>query len=263
MQVINYSKNLLVKKHRGTMPIILTCPHGGSESPPSVQEREEAKTPSGCNFTTSRDVQTDAITESVAERILQLTGLSPYIVIAEFHRKFIDANRRLECAFTDSTAKAFYEEYHNSISEYVNEILQENDDRGFLFDIHGIREISEDPADIYLGTVNGKTLQPSFQRADIFKRHGLHGLLQASRHLVDSEGADTVFQYRVSPADKEAEETDKVRGGFTIRQYADLMINCIQIEIADTLRKDEEKRRFIIEDLAFAMINFVRRHSSF
>jgi hypothetical protein len=63
-----------------------------------------------------------------------------------------------------------------------------------------------------LGTVNGKTLQPSFQRADIFKRHGLHGLLQASRHLVGSEGADTVFQYRVSPADKEAEETDKVRG---------------------------------------------------
>jgi hypothetical protein len=41
------------------------------------------------------------------------------------------------------------------------------------------------------------------------------------------------------------------------------MINCIQIEIADTLRKDEEKRRFIIEDLAFAMINFVRRHSPF
>jgi N-formylglutamate amidohydrolase len=263
MQIINYSENLLVKKHRGTMPIILTCPHGGSEPPPSVQEREKDKTPRGCNFTTSRDVETDTIAESVAEKILQLTGLSPYIVIAVFHRKFIDANRRLECAFTDSSAKAFYEEYHKSISEYVSEILQENDGRGFLFDIHGIREISEDPADIYLGTVNGETLQPSFQRADIFKRHGLHGLLQASRHLVGDEGANTVFQYRVSPADKEAEETAQVRGGFTVRKYAALMSNCIQLEIADTLRKDEEKRRFIIEDLAFAMINFVRRHSPF
>ncbi|HEY9650908.1 MAG TPA: hypothetical protein V6C95_09605 [Coleofasciculaceae cyanobacterium] len=263
MQIINYSENLFVKKHRGTMPIILTSPHGGSESPPSVQEREKANTPKGCNFTTSRDLKTDIITESVAEKIFQLTGLSPYIVIAQFHRKFIDANRRLECAFTDSNAKTFYEEYHSSISEYVTEVLQENDGRGFLFDIHGIREISEDPADIYLGTVNGKTLQPSFQRADIFKRHGLHGLLQASRHLVGGEGADTVFQYRVSPADKEAKETDEVRGGFTVRNYAELMINCIQIEIADTLRKDEQKRGFIIEDLAFAMINFVRRHSPF
>ena len=254
-----------MKKHRGTMPIILTCPHGGTGTPLGVQEREKTKTESSCrNFTRSRDVETDIVTEGVAQKILQLTGLSPYVVIAEFSRKFIDANRELKCAFNvdDSNAKAFYEEYHNSISDSVSQILQDNNNRGFLFDIHGIREIPEDPADIYLGTANGKTL-PNLQRMDIFKAHGLHGLLKASRHQIGSEGTDSVFQYRVSPTDVDSRETNQVRGGFTVRRYADLMINCIQIELADTLRQNEEKRNLIIEDLAFAMINFVRRHSLF
>lgn len=266
MQVINYSERLLVKRHRGTMPIILTCPHGGLESPPSVKEREEAKTPSNCgNFTTNRDKETDTITEGVTQKILELTGLSPYVVIAKFHRKFIDANRKSDCAFTDlDNAKAFYNEYHNRVSEYVSQVLQENDSRGFLFDIHGIKIIPTDKADIYLGTANNETLQPSFNRADIFKRHGLHGLLLAFRHQTGLGGANAVFQYRFSPANEEAEETDRVSGGFTVKKYSkDLKINCIQIEIADTIRDDEEKRSFVIEDLAFAMINFVRRHSPF
>jgi hypothetical protein len=265
MHIINYSESLFVKRYRGTMPIILTCPHGGLESPPSVKEREETKTPSNCgNFTKNRDLETDTITEGIAEKILELTGLSPYVVTAKFHRKFIDANRNLDCAFTDSDAKEFYEEYHNRISDYVSQILEENNNRGFLFDIHGIKELEKDPADIYLGTANNKSLQPNFNRANIFKRHGLHGLLRASRHQIGLGGANTVFEYRVSPANENAKETDRVRGGFTVREYAEKSkINCIQIEIADTIRDNEEKRGFVIEDLAFAMINFVRRHSPF
>lgn len=266
MQVINYSKKFLVKRHRGTMPIILTCPHGGLEPPPNVEERDEASTlkDGDCDFKIKRDKETDTITEGVAQKILQLTGLSPYIVIASFHRKFIDANRRLKCAFTDSDAKVFYEEYHDQILKYVKQLLQENDGKGFLFDIHGIKEIVTDEADIYLGTANGKTLQPSFNRVDIFKRHGLHGILSAFRHQTRLGGPDNIFKYRVSPANEEAKETDGVSGGFTVREYAEKWkINCIQIELADTIRNSEEKRSFVIEDLAFAMINFVRRHSPF
>ena len=85
--------------------------------------------------------------------------------------------------------------------------------------------------------------------------------MKASRHQTSSGGTNTVFKYRVSPAKKDAEEI--VSGGFTVREYAKFGINCIQIEIANTIRLDEEKRRFVIEDLAFAMINFVRRHSPF
>jgi hypothetical protein len=42
-----------------------------------------------------------------------------------------------------------------------------------------------------------------------------------------------------------------VAGEFTVRRYG-AFINSIQIEIADTIRDDDQKRSFVIEDLAFA-----------
>lgn len=262
MQIISYSEKLLVKRHRGTMPIILTAPHGGSESPPNVQERSEAN---GCDLKIRKDRETDIITEGVAQKILQLTGLSPYVVLARFHRKFIDANRESKCAFTDSNAKVFYDEYHNRIAKYVSQVLEENDNRGFLFDLHGvnIKEFAPElKADIYLGTDNGGTLQPSFKREYLFKPDGLHGLLKASEHQTSSGGANTVFKYTIYPAD-ECTKEEILAGGFTVINSAKLGINCIQIELANTIRSNDEKRSFIIEDLAFAMINFVRRHAPF
>lgn len=265
MRIVTYMESRLVQRHRGTMPVILTCPHDGVESPPDVQERTDQATPPGCQFTPLRDLETGVITQSVAQKILDLTGLSPYIVIARFHRKFIDANRPdrpVNCAFTDPDAQPFYDEYHDRITGYVNEILLQNANRGFLFDIHGKRLIESDPADIYLGTDNGASLRPGFDRTSIFMQHGLHGLLKAARHQGAGAPPQPIFQYRISPADAGAPENSSVDGGFTIRRYG-AFINSIQVEIADTIRGDNGKRLFLIEDLAFAIINSVRRHVPF
>jgi hypothetical protein len=244
------------------MPVILTCPHDGSEKPANVSERTSGSTPSGCRFKTGRDEQTASITEAVTQKILDITGLSPYAVIARFHRKYIDANRSPSCAFTDADAQNYYDEYHNRISGYVNQIIGENGGTGFLFDIHGTGVIEDDPADIYLGTANGATLLPRFNRSNIFRRHGLHGLLAAARHKTGIGGLGPIFQYTVSPANQSVTETSEVNGGFTVRNFASV-INCIQIENAATVRHDGEKRAFLVEDLSHAIINFVRRHSPF
>ena len=259
MQIVTYSERRLVKRHRGTMPVILTSPHDGSESPANVTERTDAATPAGCDFVNSRDTETASITEAVAQKILDLKGLSPYVVIARFHRKFIDANRRANCAFTDPDAQPFYDEYHNRISAYIDQILDQNQSRGFLFDIHGTRVIEADPADIYLGTANGGSLLPNFDRRSLFMQHGLHGLLTWARHPTDP---GPVFQYRVSPENETAPETSQVSGGFTVRNYGAL-INCVQIELASTVRDGGDKQAFVVEDLAFAIVNFVRRHAPF
>jgi hypothetical protein len=264
MQIVTYEEDHLVKRHRGTMPVILTCPHDGDQSPPGVRARTKEATPDECQFTIKSDLQTAFITQSVAEKILKLTGLSPYVVMASFDRKFIDANRArspVNCAFTDPAAKPFYDEYHNRIAGFVNEIREQNDNRGFLLDIHGKVEIREDPADIYLGTDDGGSLLPGFDRASIFLQHGLQGLLKSVRRETGPAPAP-VFQYRLSPADAKAPENSSVDGGFTVQRYG-LFINSIQVEIADTIRNFEQKRLFLIEDLGFAITNFVRRHAPF
>jgi hypothetical protein len=183
------------------------------------------------------------ITELVAQKILDLTGLSPYVVIASFNRKFIDANRRKSCAFTDPKAEPFYDEYHNRIAEFVKKIHGKNVDPN--------KELV-----IFLGTDKGGSLMPGFDRDSIFMQHGLQGLLASVRR----GGRASV--YRLSPADAKAEENSSVDGGFTVKRYG-VFINSIQIEIANTIRDVEQNRLFLIEDLAFAIINFVRRHAPF
>lgn len=262
MRIITYAERLLVKRHRGVMPVILTCPHDGTKSPPGIGERSEDNTPASCQFTNLRDLETAQITEAVAQKIFDLTGLSPYVVIASFNRRFIDANRPVECAFTDSAARPFYDEYHKRITGYVNEIRVQNANHGFLFDIHGKRLIESDPADIYLGTDSGGSLLPGFDRDNLFMQHGFAGLLKSVRRESEGAPAPPVFQYRISPANAEAPENASVDGGFTVRHYG-AFINSIQVELADTVRLDDQKRLFVVEDLAFSIINFVRRYATF
>ena len=45
MQIVTYDEHLLVQQHRGTLPVILTAPHGGSARPAQVSLRKEAETP--------------------------------------------------------------------------------------------------------------------------------------------------------------------------------------------------------------------------
>jgi hypothetical protein len=50
MQIVTYAECHLVQRHSGTMPVILTCPHDGDQSPPGVDARTDEATPPGCQF---------------------------------------------------------------------------------------------------------------------------------------------------------------------------------------------------------------------
>ena len=211
MWKITYQMNRLVSRHHGTLPVILTCPHGGDEKPSEVtDERTGEGIPSDCNFEPSGDRETRTITTGVAQQLLEIFGEAPYVVIAEFHRKYIDANRSAgpipNCAFEHPEAQQYYDEYHNTIREFINEIRADNGGLGLLFDIHGTAGIAEDPADLYLGTVGGDTIK-RLLKADphaLSRRRSLRGFLTAAGHVV-------------SPT-----EHAKLRGGFTVRTYGSL-----------------------------------------
>ena len=95
MGTITYEETNLVSRHRGTMPVILTCPHGGDKQPPGVPNpRTGAGLPSDCRFETNTDRFTRTITRGVAQVLFDVFGEAPYVVIANFDRAFIDANRR-------------------------------------------------------------------------------------------------------------------------------------------------------------------------
>jgi N-formylglutamate amidohydrolase len=92
MRQIEYSKTRLVSRHGGTLPVLLTCSHGGDEVPPGVPPRTAS--PPGCPpLELDRDLRTREVTTGIAQRLLDLTGEAPSVVIAEYDREYIDANR--------------------------------------------------------------------------------------------------------------------------------------------------------------------------
>jgi N-formylglutamate amidohydrolase len=249
MRQIEYSRTRLVSRHQGTLPVLLTCPHDGTEVPAGVPRRTRTGSPAGCPvFETNRDLCTREVVTGTAQRLLDLTGEAPSVVIAEYGRRFIDGNRARECAFEPpdaqpTDAQQFYDEYHDTIRRLVDEIRAENGGLGLLFDIHGTAGIAEDPADLYLGTVNGETVA-RLLRADpqaMRRRRSLHGFLETAGYTVVAE-------------------TPRLIGGYTVRTYGSGNpdgLDAIQIEIAAPLRKRPPQREALIEHLALAIARLV------
>jgi len=249
MRNLAYTEHLLVSRYQGAMPVILTCPHGGDKQPPGVpNSRTGVELPPDCRFETNTDRFTRTITRGVAQVLFDVFGEAPYVVIANFDRAFIDANRREECAFEDQNAKPFYEEYHNTVRNFVDEIRTYNGGLGLLFDIHGTTQIANDPADVYLGTLNGQAIASLLSRDSLAmsRRRSLPGLLREAGYVVSAKIPETL------------------QGDFTLEKHGSSNadgVDAIQTEIESTLRTDASKRQVFMEDLAYAMSSFIARYA--
>jgi N-formylglutamate amidohydrolase len=242
MWVIDYGNTRHVGRHRGTLPVILACPHGGGATLP-VPERTGRGLPARCHFTTTRDRQTTAVTTGIAQRLLELRGEAPYVVFADFHRKYVDANRSADCAYETAAAGPYYDEYHQTLRGFVDEVRAENGGRGLLFDIHGT---ASDAADLYLGTVAGKSVARllKIDAHAMSRRRGLGGLLAAAGYVVSLN----------PPA---------LGGGYTVEAYGSSQadgVDAIQIEIAAPLRTSAPRRATLVDDLARAIAILVDRY---
>lgn len=74
MWKITFSTTRLVSRHRGTLPVLLTCPHGGDGKPAGIDKRTGAGLPEDCDFNLDSDLQTRTITTRVAQRLLDVFG---------------------------------------------------------------------------------------------------------------------------------------------------------------------------------------------
>jgi len=242
MWMIDYGSTRHVGRHRGTLPVVLACPHGGGETLP-VPERTGHGLPPRCHFTTTRDRQTTTVTRGIAQRLLELRGEAPYVVFADFHRKYVDANRSADCAYETDAAAPYYDEYHQTLRGFLDEVRAENGGRGLLFDIHGTAGLASDPADLHLGTAAGKSVARllKIDAHAMSRRRSLGGLLAAAGYVVS-----------LNPP--------SLGGGYTVETYGSSQadgVDAIQIEIAAPLRTSVVKRATLIDNLARAIATLV------
>src|SRR5262245_25537857 len=155
----------LVLVRRGTLPIILTAPHGGRDTIPGIDPRRAKDTTSRQwgGVRTGTDPNTDLLAQQIASEVAKLTGREPYLIVAKYQRKYIDANRPPELALEDPRARPYYDYYHQAIRRFVDEI-RAGHPAGLLIDVHGQ---SKDPDVIMRGTLNGRAVERLVRRAGV------------------------------------------------------------------------------------------------
>jgi N-formylglutamate amidohydrolase len=222
----------LVLVRQGTLPIILTVPHGGREAIPGVAPRNTLGKPSGGRgFVTVTDTNTDRLALGVAAEIKALTGKEPYLVMARFGRKFVDPNRPPEVAVDSPAARPYYDYYHQAVRRFIGEVRGKYPS-ALLVDVHGQKK---DPTVVMRGTQNGRTVARLLERAGIPAVTGPNGIFGQ----LAANGLDVFPSNDVAP--EGSAENRGYSGGYTVETYGSQTadgIDAVQMEFGTRYRHD-------------------------
>jgi N-formylglutamate amidohydrolase len=235
-----------VSVESGNLPLILTAPHGGGGAIDGVPAREGKGVR---QFNRKSDWNTARVAEALADALEKKLGERPYVVIARFHRRYIDANRPARDAYETPAAKATYDAYHAAIVEARRDVAARWG-RGLLLDIHGQAML---PDAVIRGTRNGKTtsaLIDRFGRKTLIGENSLFGQLAGQGFKV------------VPPVGSDDREVPSYNGGHTVQTYGSGdggSIDAIQLELGRKLREAGAIGK-TAEGLANAIAAFAKDH---
>ena len=231
---------------RGDLPIILTAPHGGVKRIPDIPNRTGEGV---AMFVTVLDDGTLELAQEVSDALFALLGARPYLVVADFTRKQIDANRSRdgrERGVEVVAARPYYDFYHGKIREYIDAVKKQFGQRAILVDIHGQ---GVDAKTVYRGTQNRQTVRALLARnaeASLTGPNSILGVLEQKGNIIFPRNNDLLTpEHRI------------FAGGYTVRHYGSNNqngIDALQLENGWVLRR-EGRARFA-QELAQAIAQF-------
>jgi N-formylglutamate amidohydrolase len=234
-----------VTVRKGTLPVIVSAPHGGRKKLPGVPERVGKGL---TNFYTVLDANTAELAEAFAAELEKATGKKPWVVIARFERKYADVNRSPKEGYESEEAKPYYDAYHDALAAACKAVKKEFG-RGLLLDIHGN---GVHPGAICRGTRNLKTVTRLKEREGMPAVRGRNSVLGRMERL----------GYAVVPSperdDDKAKEEPKFTGGYIVAAYGshtEYGIDAMQLEFGTRLRT-KDKYATTAKDLAEAVAAF-------
>ena len=262
------AQDALVTVIEGDLPIILSAPHGGQETVADAPPRRGENIP---RFIILRDVNTSELAEALAAALERELGGRPHVVIARFHREYIDANREPAHAYEHERTRPHYDAYHDAIRAASAEVRRRWG-RGLLLDLHGQ---SASPDSIYRGTRNG------LATSELLRRDGVDALIgpdSVMGHLAGL-GYATLPEPPQPPATQPAgadasapapDEALRARIGHEVRfngghivadhgSHRGTAIDAIQLEFGTNLRKKDRLEQ-TVRDTAAAVAAFARRY---
>jgi len=229
----------------GMLPIILSAPHGGRAPIPDIAARRGIGVP---QFTAERDSNTDELAEKIAMKMEEKLGARPFLVIARFGRKYVDANRAEDRAHESAEARPYYLAYHRALEQACDQVRR-SWGRGLLLDIHGQRVEAQT---IFRGTDNGRSISA------LDRLFGGEALAGQNSIL----GQMAVRGYKIVPSLASRDRERQYSGGYTTQTYGSHRgtgIDAIQLELGTSLRSRANLER-AAADLAHAIVVFAREY---
>jgi len=241
----------------GTIPILITAPHGGSDQPIGVIQRvgTDLEGNNVESFNIVKDSWTKDIAEDIQAKYIDKYGGIPYIVTAQFHRKYIDANRPEHQAFESESARVYYDSYQNKITEYIEDIKQKFG-QGMLLDIHGQ---AQKPNEIIRGTRNGISVE------NLISTHGWNAVVGNNGFfgLLEEQGFNVEPSNQQIPTSTIPAPEGSLSGGTTVKfngSHNLLGLDAIQFEIGSDIRFSETMRNTFTNNMADNINTFMSHY---
>ena len=260
-----------IEYHCGTLPVILSAPHGGYERPSDIPDRN-------CDVCTNvNDAFTRELSLEIADALFQLTGCHPHLVINNLHRSKLDANRNLwEATLGNPDAIKAWNDFHDFIL-YAKSESHKSFGKGLYLDIHGhghsIQRLElgyllyEDELLLsdsvlntsrFIGYSSIKNLV-NHNRNSLTHAELLRGL-QSFGHMTDLSGYPSVPSFQ-NPFPRISEPY--FSGGYNVAQHGSNnggTIDGIQIECNQNVRFDVNKRKEFAVRLAEVIMKYINLH---
>jgi hypothetical protein len=131
-QEVFFGANNYIEYQKGTLPIVLSVPHGGDLDPVSIPNRT-------CNnpvFAT--DANTIETALALKNALFEQTGCYPHIIICHLKRSKLDCNRNLsDGACGNSQAVVAWNEFQGFIATAQNHANLSSSNNTIFIDLHG------------------------------------------------------------------------------------------------------------------------------
>ncbi len=225
----------------GTVPIILSCPHGGFLKPKAI--------PTRTNGVQISDKNTLIISKQIIEKLKSM-DINIYYILSKIHRNKIDFNRSPmgNIAFEQSSieAREIHSTYHNYIQKFSQECVATNN-KSLFIDLHGFTKPSKEYPDIILGHIFGQTLDviETSLKNDYEEYWGYFQLIhELEKHFSIDDGLE-LSNFNIAYS-----------GGYiTHKFHRRKNVNAIQLEVAKYIRENHELTQIFIDAFVSAIIN--------
>ena len=269
---VYYGANRYTEYVAGNLSLIITAPHGGTDSASALPNRTYG--------TTSTDSNTSELSRAIRTACFNRFGRWPHVIICRVPRTKIDCNREIvEGAQGVAATETVWNEYHNLI-RMAKESVTSSYGRGLLIDVHGhghTLERLELGYNLSTATLNKNSFSTSDKNSSCVRELANRTRVSFEELIRGPFSLGTLIGLRGYPSIPSLDlpnpgkttsggDNEYFSGGYTVEVYGTMSantgtINAIQIESNYTgVRDTLENRAAFAADLVSALEEYFPLH---